>query len=116
MNIIVAPLAAVVIGLFVRSRFHGILLYLTIQSLFFTFQTLTVLLAWMSGEGGFGGATDQGAFGPAPTELPLTFSEGEMLSYGAVNLALICIGIGILLGVMALRNRSRVPRAQIDES
>lgn len=75
MNIIVSPLLAIIIGLTVRSRLQAATLYLAIQAVFFTFQTLAVLLAWLGGEGGFGGATDEGAFGPSPTGLPLTFNE-----------------------------------------
>lgn len=113
MNILVAPLLAVLIGLFVRSRLVGVVLYLAVEGLFFTFQTLVVLLAWMSGQGGFGGATEEGAFGPAPTGLPLTFSEGDVFAYGLVNLLLIAIGVGVTGVIATLRRRQRSRRAGI---
>lgn len=111
MNIFFSPLAAIVIGLLVPSRLKAALLYLVVESLFFTFQTLVVLLAWMGGQSGFGGAAEQGAFGPAPTGFPLAFSEGEVWAYGLVNLALIVLGVGIAVGAAALRIRRRQRRA-----
>lgn len=110
MNVLVAPFAAVLIGLFVRPRATAVALYLGIEAVLFTFQTLMVLLAWMSGQGGFGGATDAGAFGPAPTGFPLAFSEGEVWAYGLLNTAVILVGIGITLGVATLRERRRARR------
>ena len=113
MNVVVAPVLAVIFGLSVRSRFRAVVLYLVIQSLFFTLQTLVVLLSWMGGEGGFGGATDQGAFGPAPTGFPVAFESGEVFAYGLVNLALIGVGIVIMLGVAALRRRRAAHRETV---
>lgn len=113
MNILIAPLTAVLVGLFVRSRLIAAILYLVIEALFFTFQTLMVLLAWLGGEGGFGGATDQGAFGPAPTGFPVISEAAEVWSYGLVNLGLIAIGVAMTVLIVTFRNRSRMRRNSI---
>lgn len=106
MNLLTAPLTAVLIGLFVRSKTVAAALFLSIQAIIFTFQSVLVLLAWMAGLGGFGGATD-GAFGPAPTELPLVFSEPDLWLYGLVNLAIFGAGLALTLGIVTLRARRR---------
>lgn len=107
MNILLTPVAAILLGAFVRPRATAVALYLGIEAILFTFQTLAVLLAWMSGEGGFGGATENGAFGPVPTSLPLILDEGEIWAYGLVNLLVVLVGAGITLGVATLRERRR---------
>lgn len=48
MNILFIPILAVLIGYFVRSRLSAVVLFLAIESIFFTFQTLAVFLAWMA--------------------------------------------------------------------
>lgn len=111
MNVLVTPIAAVLIGLFVRPRAVGVALYLAVEAVLFTFQTLVVLLAWLAGETGFGGTADTGAFGPTPTGLPLSYVEGEIWAYGLVNLVVILIGVGIVLGIGSLRERRRAGRA-----
>ncbi|GAA3944286.1 hypothetical protein [Microbacterium soli] len=113
MNLIVAPILAILIGLFVRSKFQAVLLYLVIEALFFTYQTLSVLMSWMGGEGGFGGATEQGAFGPAPDGFPLEYSASELSAYGLVNLTIILVGTGLILLICWLRGRSRVKKHSV---
>jgi hypothetical protein len=111
MNIIITPVAAILIGLSVRSRLIAALLYLVIEAILFTFQTLVVLLAWMGGQGGFGDAGGEGAFGPAPTGFPLVFDEGSVWSYGLVNLGIIAAGLAITILLSWLRGRGRAKRA-----
>lgn len=108
MNIIFTIVAAPLIGWFVSSRTGAVAIFLAAQSLLFSFQTLAVLLAWLSGEGGFGGASDQGAFGPVPTSLPLTYQEGDFWAYGLVNLAIVAVGVLLVVGLGHLRDRRRV--------
>lgn len=113
MNILLTPVLVVLIGLFVRSRLNATLLYLVIEGILFTFQTLSVLLAWMSGEGGFGGANEKGAFGPTPTGFPLRFDEGELWAYGLVNLGIMVIGVAITMLLVTLRNRGRAKKNEL---
>lgn len=116
MNILVTPVLVVLIGLFVRSRLIAALLYLVIESIVFTFQTLMVLLSWMAGMGGFGGATEQGAFGPAPTGFPVHFSEGEAWLYGLANMGIMIVGVALVVLIVTLRNRSRAKKSPVIES
>lgn len=115
MNILITPVLVVLIGLLVRSRLSAALLYLAIEAILFTFQTLTVLLAWLGGEGGFGGADDRGAFGPSPTGFPVEFDEGEVWAYGLVNLGIMAVGVGLTLVVVTLRNRGRARKSAATE-
>lgn len=116
MNVVLTPVLVVLIGLFVRSRLMATLLYLVIESILFTFQTLSVLLAWMAGEGGFGGAEATGAFGPAPTGLPLEFDERELWAYGAVNLGIMVMGVVLTVLLVTLRNRTRARKVAVTVS
>lgn len=111
MNIIFTIIAAPLIGWFVRSRPVASALYLAAVSVLFSFQTLAVFISWLAGETGFGGASDRGAFGPSPTGLPLDYDEGGVWSYGAVNLAVTLIGVGITVLLNALRTRRDRKRA-----
>jgi hypothetical protein len=63
MNLLFTVLAAFPLGLLVRRRQLAILTYLIVGSFLFTFQTLGVLLTWMSGGKGIGGGS---GFGDAP--------------------------------------------------
>lgn len=105
MNIVFTLVAAPLIGWFVRPRTAAVSIYLATGAVVFTFQTLAVLIAWFAGESGFGGASDHGAFGPAPTALPISYTEGEVWAYGAVNLCIYLVGTGITLLVAAARRR-----------
>ncbi|MHA3722550.1 hypothetical protein ACXR2T_01595 [Leucobacter sp. HY1910] len=111
MNILMTPVLVILIGFFVRSRLIATLLYLVIEGILFTFQTLAVLMAWMAGEGGFGGATDQGAFGPSPTGFPLQYDEGEIWAYGLVNLGIMAVGVILTVLIVIFRNRGRAKKS-----
>lgn len=110
MNVLVTPVLIVLIGLFVRSRLMAVLLYLVIEAILFTFQTLTVLLGWLSGELSVFGT---GAFGPSPTGVPVTLDESELWSYGLVNLGIMLIGVALILLLVTLRNRSRARKRSV---
>ena len=105
MNIIFTIVAAPLMGWFIKSRTGAVAIFLAGQSVLFVFQSLTVLLAWMAGEGGFGGATEQGAFGPAPSSFPVRYEESDLWAYGLLNLALILLGVAIVIGAGRLRVR-----------
>lgn len=111
MNIVFTIVAAPLLGWFIRSRPAAVAVYLAGVSVLFTFQTLAVLLSWLAGETGFGGASDHGAFGPFPTELPLTYVDGEVWSYGLINLLISLTGVGITVLLNRLRARGRRTRA-----
>ncbi len=109
MNILFTLVAAPLIGFFVKQRSTAVALYLAAEASLFAFQCLALLLAWMAGEGGPTGAQDQGAFGPAPTGVPISYDESELYAYGLVNLVVVLVGIGLTTGlnVVARRRASR---------
>lgn len=94
MNIVFTILVALPIGLFVRTRPTALLAYLIADLFVFTFQTLDVLLNWMAGNSGIGGAQ---AFGPSPDAIPLTYSQSDVIAYGIVNLVIVLAGMGLVL-------------------
>lgn len=110
MNTLITPVLVILIGLFVRSRLLAVLFYLALEAILFSFQTLTVLLAWMGGQGGFGGAADQGAFGPPPTGFPVAFDEAEVWAYGLVNAGIIATGAALTVVVVVLCSRRRAKK------
>ena len=102
MNIIFTILVALPVGLLVRNRGTAVLAYLIADSFLFTFQTLDVLLNWMAGNAGIGGAN---AFGPNPDAVPLSYAASDVISYGVVNLVIALAGIGLVL--LGYRMRAR---------
>lgn len=109
MNLLITPVAVVLIGLFVRSRLSATLLYLVIEAIVFTFQTLLVFGNWLAG-----GLTifGDGMFGPPPTGLPLVLDESW--SYGLVNLVIMSVGVVLTNLIVGLRNRGRARRDAVD--
>ncbi len=104
MNLLFTILAAFPIGYFVRQRGQAVVAYLAIDALLFTFQTLDVLLNWMGGNGGMGGAK---AFGEFPTGFPIDYAAGEVVGYGVVNLIIVLVGVGLtVLGGWVARRRT----------
>jgi len=104
MNIVFTIIAAFPMGFLIRQRGLAIVAFLAADAFMFTFQTVSVLLSWMSGEAGIGGAK---AFGPFPTTFPITFDEAEVYAYGGVNLAILLVGIGLVV----LGNKIAIRRA-----
>lgn len=103
MNLFFTVLGALPLGLLVRRRHVALLAYLLVDSFLFTFQTLNVLLTWMSGSTGIGGGS---GFGDAPTgTFPIDYARGEVAAYGVVNLLITAAGIGLVLLGARLRER-----------
>lgn len=103
MNIIFTILAAFPIGFLVRKRGLAVTSYLAAEAMVFSFQTLDVLLNWLSGKKGISG---DAAFGSFPTAIPLKFEESEVYAYGVVNLVIALAGIGLtVLGTVIARRR-----------
>jgi len=78
------------------------------EAILFTFQTLTVLLGWLSGELT---VFEDGIFGPSPTGLPLVLDEGELWSYGLVNLVIMTVGVALIVLIVSLRDRRRAKKS-----
>lgn len=111
MNFLFAIVAGSLVGYLVKPRGLAVAIFLALESWFFTFEVVVVLLGWMAGAGGFGGATQQGAFGPAPTGFPLEYSSADMWEFGAVNLVALLLGVGVTVGVHVLAGRRAARRA-----
>jgi hypothetical protein len=108
MNLLFTVLGALPLGLFVGRRPVALLSYLLVDSFLFSFQTLNVLLTWMSGGKGVGGGS---GFGDSPTgPLPIHYARGEVLAYGVVNLLITGAGVGLVLLGARLRSRREARR------
>ncbi len=103
MNIIYTVLVAFPLGLFMVRRQTALLTYLVVGSFLFTWQSLGVLLTWMSGGSGLGGAS---GFGDSPTgAFPVSYDNGELVAYGVVNAIITLAGVGLVL--LGARVRAR---------
>jgi hypothetical protein len=100
MELILMVLAPFPIGFFVRNRPAAFITYIALHGFVFTFQTLNLILEWAGGS--------QEAFGPYPKS-----SSGNVFSYGAVNLVIFGVGLGLVyLGSrLGARRRSRSANA-----
>lgn len=96
MNLIYTVVFAFAFGYFIKNRGVAICVYLGLEALIFTFQTLNLLLEWAGGS--------QEAFGgPFPDS-----SASSVAGYGAVNLIITGIGVGlVVLGHKAAARRAR---------
>jgi hypothetical protein len=103
MNLLLTVLAAFPLGFLLARRESALLAYLIADSFVFTFQTLNVLLTWMSGDKGLGGSS---GFGDYPRgSFPIHYAQGEVMAYGLVNLLITLAGVGLVL--LGARVRSR---------
>jgi hypothetical protein len=85
---------ALVIGWFVRPRLLAYVAYLAVFSVLFAFQSVVLIVDWAGGE--------QKAFGAFPDG-----GQGEVWSYGAVNLAILAVGVGLLTLATLVASRRR---------
>ncbi len=85
MNLIYTVLFAFTLGYFIKNRGIAICVYLGLEALIFTFQTLNLLMEWAGG-------SQQAFGGPFPDS-----SAGSVASYGAVNLIITGIGVGLVV-------------------
>jgi hypothetical protein len=100
MNLLFTLVGALPLGFLIRRRQVAVLSYLIVDSFLFSYQTLGVLLTWMSGGKGIGGGS---GFGDSPSgSFPIEYAQGEVAAYGVVNLLITLVGIGlVLLGARA---------------
>jgi hypothetical protein len=112
MNLFFTIFGALPLGLAVRRRSTALLTYLLVDSFVFSFQTLNVLLTWMSGGKGIGGGS---GFGDSPAgAFPIDYATGEVSAYGVVNLLITSAGIGLVLLGARLRSRREARRTVAD--
>lgn len=103
MNLAYTVLAAFPLGFFVARRSAALLSYLIGGSFLFTWQSLNVLLTWMSGGTGLDGAS---GFGDSPSgQFPIGYDSGELIAYGVVNAIITLVGVGLV--VVGSRVRAR---------
>ena len=77
---IVAPLP---LGRFVRSRMVAVVTYVAMFAVLFTFQSMALVIDWAGGS--------QAAFGPFPDA-----TDQKVFEYGAINLIILGVGIGLV--------------------
>jgi hypothetical protein len=103
MNLIFTIVAAFPLGYFIARRQHAIFTYLIVGSFVFSLQSVALLLTWMSGGEGLGGAS---GFGDSPTgSFPIHYSNGEVVAYGVVNAIITLAGVGLVMLGAKLRAR-----------
>lgn len=90
MNVIFTVLFAFGIGYFVKQRGLAVTLYLALDAIVFTMQTINVLHdSWLD---------DQGR---------VTFTNGDSLSYCGINIVIIAVGVAlVLLGTVVAQRRT----------
>ncbi len=112
MNIILAIVVAFPLGYFVKQRGMAVLAFFTAGTFVFSFQTLDVLLNWMAGRTGIGGAS---AFGPAPDSMPISYEPSDVFAYGLINALILAGGIGltVLGSVVRARRTARLTAATV---
>lgn len=109
MNLFFTILVALPLGFFIARRQTALFSYLIVGSFLFTWQTLSVLLTWMSGGTGLGGAS---GLGDSPTStFPITYANGELIAYGVVNAIITVAGVGMVLLGSRVRARRKTHRA-----
>jgi hypothetical protein len=112
MNLFFTIVAALPIGFLVGRRLTALLTYLVVDSFFFTFQSIGVLLTWMSGSAGLGGGS---GFGDAPAgSFPIDYSHSEYIGYGVVNLVITLVGTGLVLLGVRIRARCTASADVVD--
>lgn len=114
MNLLFTLFAALPLGYLIARRQTALLTYLITDSFVFTFQTLGVLLTWMSGTSGMGGAS---GFGDSPSgTFPIDYSTSELTAYGIVNLVISLVGVGLVVGGVRVRARRTARHAVVEVS
>jgi hypothetical protein len=91
-ELIVLVLVPLPLGFFVHKRTAAFISYIAVQAFVFTFQSLNLLIEWV------GGSTE--AFGPYPHA-----DKTEVFSYGAVNLVIYGVGLGLVVAGQRLARR-----------
>ncbi|WP_261555672.1 hypothetical protein [Frankia tisae] len=94
MELITMVLAAFPIGFFIRSRLASYLTYIAVHSFVFSFQSMELTREWTGG--------DDSAFPKNPHTVAW--------SYGAANLLIYAVGLGLVTLGFWLRNRRRTDR------
>jgi hypothetical protein len=84
MALIIMILAPFPLGYFLRNRLAAFVAFIAVHSFVFTFQSLSLVIEWAGGS--------QEAFGPYPQA-----SDGNVLSYAAVNLVIYLVGFGLVM-------------------
>lgn len=102
MELLLTILLPLPLGFLLRSRLTAYLVYVAAHAFVFTFQTATLVIDWVGG--------DEAAFGPYPVA-----STDAVYGYGAVNLVIYLVGLGLVaLGHRLGRKRRGAAPAAID--
>lgn len=104
MALVLMVLAPFPLGFLLKSRVWAYLAYIALHAFVFTFQTLTLIIEWVGGS--------EAAFGPYPDA-----STEQLWGYGAMNLLIYLVGLGlVVLGhrVRTWRRRGRSGAVNLD--
>ncbi len=97
MGVALMILLPLVVGWFVHGRLMAFVAYLAAFSILFTAQTTVLIVEWAGGS--------KKAFGSFPKG-----GSSEVWSYVAVNLVLLAVGFGLLIGTNVVSGRRRSGR------
>jgi hypothetical protein len=97
MELLATILLPLPLGLLLNSRMAAFITYIAIHGFLFTFQSTSLLIEWA------GGSTK--AFGPYPDA-----DSAAVWAYGAVNLVIFLVGLGLVWLGSTLRARRRSDR------
>ena len=83
------------LGFLIRNRLVAYVAYIAVHAFVFTFQTLSLLIEWVGGS--------EEAFGAYPHA-----SNSNVFGYGAVNLVIYAVGLGLVYLGHRVGSRRRV--------
>jgi ABC-type branched-subunit amino acid transport system permease subunit len=81
--LLVMVLVAFPAGFLLTSRTHAYMAYIAVHAPVFAFQSLALLIDWAGG--------DEAAFGPFPAS-----DQEKLWGYGALNLVIYVVGLGLV--------------------
>ncbi len=99
MNLLFLPIAFL-FGFLIRPKGVAVAIYIAVDALLFTFQSMMQLLLGISGRYG-----ELNAYWITGAGDHFTFGWGGFISYGLLNLVIVGIGIGLVLLGARLRTR-----------
>lgn len=107
MNLLFLPVAFV-FGLLIRSKGIAVAIYIAVDALLFTVQSMMQLLLGISGRYG-----ERNAYWITGDGDHFSFGWGGFVSYAVLNLVIVAIGVGLVLLGARVRTRRDLKKAAL---